>query len=223
MQPRIYTYKVTFEEIPDWYWGVHKEQKYGETYLGSPKTHAWKWDFYTPHLQICELFPNTDEGWAQARKVEDSCILPDLDNLLCLNEHVGGLRSLVICRKAGKAAHEKKDDLGRSIIAMNMNGTIHKERDDMGRSIYAMNKNGILHKERDENGMSLFAVEKCGRPRKAIVVTFPDGSQQSFNSIRETARFLGIGDKAVRQHIGKGPSGVRGKLFGYRFKLAKEM
>ena len=101
MQPRIYTYKITFEEIPDWYWGSHKEKKHGESYMGSPVTHAWKWDFYTPHLQICELFPCTDEGWAQAREVEDRCIKPDLNNPLCLNEHVGGLMSLEVCRKAG--------------------------------------------------------------------------------------------------------------------------
>ena len=101
MQPRIYTYKATFEEIPDWYWGVHKETKYGEPYLGSPKTHAWKWEFYTPHLRILQIFPYTDEGWAEARLVEDRCILPDLNNYLCLNEHVGGSMSLEICRRAG--------------------------------------------------------------------------------------------------------------------------
>jgi hypothetical protein len=26
MQPRIYTYKITFEGSPYWYWGVHKEK-----------------------------------------------------------------------------------------------------------------------------------------------------------------------------------------------------
>jgi len=100
---------VTFEEIPDWYWGVHKEEKYGEPYLGSPKTHKWKWEFYTPHLQICEFFPYTDEGWTQARKIEDSCILPDLNNPLCLNEHVGGLMSLETSRKGGKNGGGKGD------------------------------------------------------------------------------------------------------------------
>ena len=75
--------------------------------MGSPKTNAWKWGFYTPHLQICEIFPYTDEGWAQARRVEDSCILPDLNNPLCLNEHVGGSMSLGVCRKAGKLGGKK--------------------------------------------------------------------------------------------------------------------
>jgi hypothetical protein len=56
MTPRIYTYKITFEEIPHWYWGVHKEKNYGEEYLGSPVTHAWMWEFYTPRVQLLEFF-----------------------------------------------------------------------------------------------------------------------------------------------------------------------
>ena len=147
MEPRIYTYKVTFEEIPDWYWGVHKEKKYGETYLGSPKTNAWKWDFYTPHLQICEIFPHTDEGWTRARKIEDSCIIPDLNNPLCLNEHVGGLMSLEALRRGAKKTceiiHAEKDDLGRSVHAMRVNEIVHKDKDDLGRSINAV-KGGIV-------------------------------------------------------------------------------
>ena len=101
MNPRIYTYKVTFEEIPDWYWGVHKEKKYGEPYLGSPKTHKWKWEFYTPHLQILEEFPHTEEGWKSATIVESQCIRPDLENPLCLNEHCGGQISLKFRKEGG--------------------------------------------------------------------------------------------------------------------------
>jgi hypothetical protein len=105
--PRIYTYKVTFEEIPDWYWGVHKEKKYNDGYLGSPVTHAWKWEFYTPHIQICEIFPYTDEGWRDAKNVEHRIILPDLNNPLCLNEHCGEAPSLEILRRTGKRMFEE--------------------------------------------------------------------------------------------------------------------
>ena len=159
MQPRIYTYKVTFEEIPDWYWGSHKETKYGEPYLGSPKTHAWKWEFYTPHLQICEVFPYTDEGWAQARRVEDSCIRPDLNNPLCLNEHVGGLMSLGICRKAGKAAHEEKDELGRSVNAVKASTAANAKKDDLGRSVLGVKNAERLHEKKDSLGRSAHAVK----------------------------------------------------------------
>jgi hypothetical protein len=48
MQPRIYVYKITFLEVPYYYYGVHKEKYFNEEYWGSPVTHKWVWDFYTP-------------------------------------------------------------------------------------------------------------------------------------------------------------------------------
>jgi hypothetical protein len=124
MQPRIYTYKVTFEEIPHWYWGAHKESKYGELYLGSPSTHAWMWEVYTPVLQILEIFSCNEDGWKKAQEVENRCIKPDLNNPLCLNEHYGSVISLSSCSEGGKkgdgrpgaeALHLKKDPNGKSI------------------------------------------------------------------------------------------------------------
>ena len=163
MQPRIYTYKVTFEEIPDWYWGAHKERKYGEAYLGSPETNAWKWEFYTPNLQICEIFPYTDEGWAQARKVEDSCIKPDLNNPLCLNEHYGGLVSLEVIRKV----HKEKDELGRSVHAVRSGRAAHEEKDELGRSVHAVKRVermlAVTHAEKDELGRSVQGVKNAKR------------------------------------------------------------
>ena len=167
MQPRIYTYKVTFEEIPDWYWGVHKEKKYGEPYQGSPDTHAWKWDFYTPHLQICEFFPYTDEGWIEAQNVENCCIRPDLNNPLCLNEHCGSVISLEASRRGAQKTletiHAEKDDLGRSLLgvknAERMNEMIHKEKDDLGRSAHAVKTLGKVHDKKDDLGRSVQGVK----------------------------------------------------------------
>jgi len=102
MQPRIYTYKVTFEEVPHWYWGVHKERKFNDGYLGSPVTHKWMWEFYTPHLQILEVFPYTDEGWEQAQIVEKRLIRPDLKESLCLNEGCGSFFSTESCKIGGE-------------------------------------------------------------------------------------------------------------------------
>ena len=101
MQPRIYTYKITFEEIPHWYWGVHKEKRYNDGYMGSPVTHKWMWEFYTPKMQILEVFPFTDEGWKQACDLENRLILPDLNKSLCLNENFSGFKSLEACKKGG--------------------------------------------------------------------------------------------------------------------------
>jgi hypothetical protein len=102
MNPRIYTYKITFEETPDWYWGVHKEKEYGEEYWGTPITHAWKWKFYTPKKQVLEEFDYSEEGWKKANYIEDRLIRPDLNNPLCLNESCGGYSSLKIAKEAGK-------------------------------------------------------------------------------------------------------------------------
>jgi hypothetical protein len=124
MQLRIFTYKVTFEEIPHWYWGVHKEKKINDGYLGSPVTHAWMWEFYTPHLQVLEVFPCTEEGWKEANLVEDRIIKPDINNPLCLNEGYGMRVSLEICRRNGEklkeAVHREKDENGKSLHAIKM-------------------------------------------------------------------------------------------------------
>ena len=159
MQPRIYTYKITFEEIPDWYWGSHKEKKYGDGYLGSPDTHAWKWEFYTPILEICEFFPYTDEGWKKARETEDRCIRPDLNNPLCLNEHVGGFMSLESSRRGIAAANKEKDCLGRSITSMKGAITAHKEKDIFGRSLHALKSFERVNDEKDDLGRSITAVK----------------------------------------------------------------
>ena len=107
MQPRIYTYKITFEEIPHWYWGIHKERVRGEAYLGSPSTHKWMWDFYTPSSQILELFPYTEEGWKDANAIERRLIYPDLNNPLCLNENCAGAMSWEVLSKNGSNAIKK--------------------------------------------------------------------------------------------------------------------
>jgi hypothetical protein len=127
--PRIYTYKITFEEVPYWYWGVHKEKKFGELYLGSPVTHKWMWEFYTPKIQILEFFPNTSEGWEDAKEVEHRLILPDLNNPLCLNEHCGKAPSLEACSKGGQKANQDKNEEGKSVLGVK-NGNRAKENQE---------------------------------------------------------------------------------------------
>jgi hypothetical protein len=103
MQPRIYTYKITFEEVPYYYYGVHKEKYFNEYYMGSPYTHKWCWNFYTPKKQILEVFPYTDDGWLEANLVEDRLIKPFYNtDKWCLNESCGGRISLQILRETGK-------------------------------------------------------------------------------------------------------------------------
>lgn len=100
--PRIYLYKITFEEVPYYYYGVHKEKRYNEYYMGSPYTHKWCWDFYTPVKQILEIFEYTDDGWLKANEVEKRIIAEFYNSdKWCLNESIGGIMSLDVCRKCG--------------------------------------------------------------------------------------------------------------------------
>ncbi len=55
MQPRIYTYKITFEEVPYYYYGSKKEKVFNEEYWGSPVTNKWCWELYTPKKQVLEI------------------------------------------------------------------------------------------------------------------------------------------------------------------------
>ena len=101
--PRIYTYKITFEEVPYYYYGVHKEKVFGEEYCGSPKTNKWCWELYTPKKQILQLFDFTDEGWLEAQEVEKRLIRPFFNtDKWCLNESCGGKTSLKVLRETGK-------------------------------------------------------------------------------------------------------------------------
>jgi hypothetical protein len=104
--PRIYIYKITFEEVQYYYYGIHREKKFNEEYWGSPKTHKWCWDFYTPKKQILEFFEFSDEGWLEAYEVEKRLIAPVLNDVWCLNENVGGIISLEMSRKGGEITKE---------------------------------------------------------------------------------------------------------------------
>ena len=104
---RIYVYKITFYEVPHYYYGVHKEKKFDEYYMGSPKTHKDFWEKYTPRKEYIEFFEYSDEGYIEARKFEDSLIAPVLNDEFCLNEHVGGFCSLESCRKGAKKGGNK--------------------------------------------------------------------------------------------------------------------
>jgi hypothetical protein len=107
--PRIYLYKIAFEEVPYYYYGVHKEKKFGEHYWGSPVAHKWCWKFYTPKKQILEIFEFSDNGWKEALKVEERLIRPVFNtDKWCLNENCGGKISLEFSRKAGRYVYESK-------------------------------------------------------------------------------------------------------------------
>lgn len=102
MQPRIYTYKITFEEVPYYYYGSKKEKVFGEEYWGSPVTNKWCWKLYTPKKQILEIFDYSDEGYGECISVENRLIKYFLNDSYCLNESYSNFYSLKVLSNAGK-------------------------------------------------------------------------------------------------------------------------
>ena len=144
MQPRIYTYKITFEDVPYYYYGVHKEKVFGEDYWGSPVTNKWCWELYTPKKQILELFDYTDNGYEQCRKVEDRLIKPVINDPWCLNESCGGNYSIKIRRETG----QKSFNLKKGIFSI-----LPEERKNIGKESgekLKLNKKGIFGLSKDK-------------------------------------------------------------------------
>jgi hypothetical protein len=106
--PRIYTYKITFEEVPYYYYGSKKEKYFDEEYWGSPVTNKWCWELYTPKKQILEIFDYNDEGYIEAQEVEGRLIRSVFNvDKWCLNESCLGVFSLEQKSKAGKIGGKK--------------------------------------------------------------------------------------------------------------------
>jgi len=173
--PRIYIYKITFDEVLYYYYGVHKEKKFDEYYMGSPITHKWMWDFYTPKKQILEVFPFTDEDWLEANLVEDRLIKPFYNtDKWCLNESCGGIVSLDVRRKTGKKVGEKSYELKFGLFGR----TPEKIIEDRKKSGSIVGK--ITGKNHKENGTGVF-----GRTKEQKIEDGKKGAQR--------AKELGVG------------------------------
>jgi hypothetical protein len=162
MQPRIYTYKITFEDVPYYYYGSKKERYFDQEYWGSPKTNKWCWELYTPKKQILELFDYTDEGYEQCRKVEDRLIKPVLNDPWCLNEMCGGYYSLNVSRKSGEIGRKRAKELQVGIYALTKEQRIEngKKCKELGVGIHTMTKEERIRiaKENEKNEVGIFAL-----------------------------------------------------------------
>ena len=197
--PRIYIYKITFEEVLYYYYGVKKEDYYNQEYLGSPVTHKWCWELYTPKKQILEVFPYTDEGWKEANKVEKRIIKQFYnDDRWCLNENCGGVPSLEIKRRTGRKAKE----LGTGIFSLT-----EEEKKENSK------KSGIQNRDL---GIGIFSLTKEQLSEYGKV-----GGKKRI----ETQRKLGLGlfslNTEQRREIGK-ESGKKGGKIGSRTTNAQK-
>jgi hypothetical protein len=140
--PRIYAYKITFEEVPYYYYGSKKEKYFNQEYWGSPVTNKWCWELYTPKKQILEFFNYDDEGYEECRKVEDRLIKPVLNDEWCLNEGCGGVYSLQSKRKSGKKGGEKTKENKSGIFTLTkeQRKECGNKTKELGVGIFAMTK-----------------------------------------------------------------------------------
>jgi hypothetical protein len=147
--PRIYIYKITFEEVPYYYYGSHKEKKFDEEYWGTPVTHKWCWKLYTPKKQILELFDFTDEGYIEAQKVEGRLIRPVYNtDKWCLNENCLGVFSLEQKRKAAKIGGEKAVEMRVGIFGRTQEEMIETSR-EAGKKAYEL-KLGVHSRSKEK-------------------------------------------------------------------------
>lgn len=153
--------------------------------MGSPYTHAWKWEFYTPKKQILQYFEHSAEGYREAKLIEDRLIRPDLNNPLCLNENVGGQYSLKAAALGAYAVHREKDGNGKSkhavragkkraaatnaakdadgkcIAGKKLAAKTHALKDENGKSINGIKAGKRLNAKKDERGKSINASKGC--------------------------------------------------------------
>ena len=173
---RIYLYKITFEEVSYYYYGVHKEKVFGEEYWGTPITHKWCWEFYTPKKQILQFFPYTTEGWINALSIEERLIKPfyNIDKW-CLNASCNGKISLEVMRKTGKKTYEERK--GIHSLTFDQRSEIGRRG---GQKTYE-EKIGIFSisvEERKEIGRK--SGKKCYDEKKGIhAMTFEEKSKHS--------------------------------------------
>ena len=177
--PRIYLYKITFEEVLYYYYGVKKEKYFNEEYWGSPKTNKWCWELYTPKKQILQVFPYTDEGWLEAQEIEKRLIKPFYNtDKWCLNRNCGGKISLEVSRQVG--LRHKENGTGCFGITPEQ----RKEADKKATDTNKKNKTGIFGispEQRSKNskrgmktqqklGLGLFGLTKEERSKNSKIL-----------------------------------------------------
>ena len=147
--PRIYTYKITFEEVPYYYYGVHKEKKFNEYYVGTPVTHKWCWELYEPKKQILQFFEFNDAGWLEAQQIEKRIIKQFYNkDKCCLNENCGGKFSLKHQKEAAK----------KSGLSHKQNGTGFFKLTKKERSELSKKCGGIGGNKTKELGVGIFSL-----------------------------------------------------------------
>jgi general stress protein YciG len=203
--PRIYLYKITFEEVPYYYYGVHKEKTYNEYYMGSPKTNRWCWKLYTPKKQIVQFFDFTDEGWLEAQEVETRLIKPFFNaDKWCLNEGCGGKVSLKVLKENGKKLVKKIKEENIGIFSMTQEelSKAGRKGGKMGAKTQMQNKTGVFGRTKEQ--MTEDGKKGAQKVQELGIGIFALTSEELSASAKKAyANGLGKLPKEVRSEIGR--------------------
>jgi hypothetical protein len=104
-EPRIYVYKITFLEVPHYYYGMHEEKKFDEYYMGSPRTNKDYWKKYTPQKEILYTFTTRKDAYRKEKELISEVFNKDP---YCLNRCCNGVVDIQISINAGKKCYELK-------------------------------------------------------------------------------------------------------------------
>jgi len=199
--PRIYIYKITFEEVLYYYYGAHKEKVFDEEYWGTPVANKWCWKLYNPKKQILQLFDYSGEGWLEALEVEKRLIKTFYKtDKWCLNENCGGILLLKQCSEAGKIGGKVTQERGIGLFSLT-----REERIELGKRTYWEGKGlGILTPEqRIENAKkySILAGSVSGKNHKknktGIFSIEPEQHSQNSKKGGTKTKELGVGIFAI--------------------------
>ena len=153
MKPRIYTYKITFEETPFYYYGSKKEKVFNEPYMGSPKTNKWHWKTYTPKKQILEFFDYDEQGYKKCREIENRLIKHSIEDPFCLNAGYSGYYKPTPCSLETK----------KKISIALMGKCLSQETRDKLSALRMGSKNVMFGKNHSENTKKKIAEKARGR------------------------------------------------------------
>jgi len=211
MNPRIYLYKITFLNQPFWYWGVHKEKKFNEPYMGSPVTNKKYWDIYTPLKEIVEVFDYTDDGWSEAIQREREIILHDLDEPLCLNTGCVSHNSLKVNRDCVKEYWSHPENRASHSEKMKEYWSLKENRESQSRKMKEVYKDNLdARKKMSQIAKNLW---KNGEHRKKM-----SGNHKSFSRFNPNK----LTDEEVQRRINliKG-SKIDLQAYGWVEKVSK--
>jgi hypothetical protein len=147
------------------------------------------WDFYTPYLQILEVFDYSEGGFLKARENEDKLIKYTWSDPLCLNEQVGGSFSRESLILGGKNCAINLTVEQKKLRNAKVKESWDALKDLSDRQERTGWRGGPEARSKKAKQLSDLSLDKTQTP---IRVTSPEGEVFDFGGLNEAARSLNL-------------------------------